>query len=481
MCSFFDVNQANVVKAGLLSIGLQAYWSQFKELRPNLARYHEIINDEIASHGVEVLDVGMVDTIDKSKEAAIKLASSDVQMVFVFVSTYSLSSILLPVAQRVRAPFFLLNLQPVKALDYERFNSIPDRGVKTGIWLEHCQACSIPEIAGVFNRAAITYEIITGFLHDPGVWTEVGHWIEAMKVRDALRNGRVGVLGNYYNGMLDVYTDLTNLSIAFGVHVELLEMSELKVLRDKVTAPEVKSKIAEFRSVFEVAAECDQVELERAARTAKALDQLTATRQLGALAYYYEGMDGDEYRNIVTSVIAGNTLLTGRGIPVAGECEVKNALAMKIMAEFNAGGSFSEFYLMDFNDDVIFLGHDGPAHSAISEGKVKLVPLPVYHGKPGEGLSVQMKVRHGQVTLLSVVQGVDKILLLVAEGESVPGATLEIGNANSRYRFPIPVKEFINRWSKVGPSHHCAIGVGHIAGKIEKLGFLLDMEVVRIC
>ncbi len=128
------------------------------------------------------------------------------------------------------------------------------------------------------------------------------------------------------------------------------------------------------------------------------------------------------------------------------------------------------------------MGHDGPGHIAIAEGKTKVRPLQVYHGKVGRGLSVEMSVKHGPVTLLSVVQTVEgKLKLLVAEAESVPGPILEIGNTNSRYRFPIGARRFVNEWNAQGPAHHCAVGVGHIAHKIEKLGRLLGLETTQIC
>jgi L-arabinose isomerase len=468
------------VRIGLFGIGLDTYWNQFEGLRDNLKKYQSQIKEKMESFGAEVIDAGMVDNPEKASEAALLLKTTDVEMVFLYISTYALSSTVLPVVQKVKAPIVLLNLQPVAQLDYQKFNALADRGKMTGIWLEHCQACSVPEIASVFNRAGIQYDIITGYLFDENAWNEIEEWTQAARVAVELRNNRMGILGNYYGGMLDVYTDLTRQSTTFGTHFEILEMCELKNLRDAVTEEQLKNKIDEFYTSFDVTPECEPIEIERAARTSVALDQLVSNHNLHCLAYYYEGQPGNEYENIVTSVIAGNTLLTGKNIPVAGECEVKNAQAMKIMSEFGAGGSFSEFYLMDFNDDVVYLGHDGPAHLAIAENRVQLVPLPVYHGKPGKGLSIQMTVKNGPVTLLSVVEGKDDVFLLVAEGESVPGPTLQIGNTNSRYKFPIGAKEFINRWSKQGPAHHCAIGVGHIAGKIEKLGKLLNIEVVKI-
>lgn len=469
------------VNVGLFGIGLDTYWDQFDGLLERLEGYQKQIANKMAEFGAVVMDAGLVDSPVKAREAADYLKKSDVDIVFLYVSTYALSSTVLPIAQKLKCPIIILNIQPVAAIDYERFNNLGDRGKMTGEWLAHCQACSVPELANVFNRAGIGYEFVTGYLGEQAVWNDIKGWIEAANVAAAMRNNRLGVLGHYYCGMLDVYTDLTKQAAAFGTHIELVEMCEVKKYRDAVTDLEVEAKIKEFHSTFEVVEACEQEEIERAARTSIALDKLVEAHNLGSMAYYYEGEAGNEYENIVTSVIAGNTLLTGKNVPVAGECEVKNAQAMKIMDSFGVGGSFSEFYAMDFNDDIVMLGHDGPAHFAIAQGNVQLVPLPIYHGKPGNGLSIQMTVKHGPVTILSVVESKDGVFLLVAEGESVPGPILQIGNTNSRYRFSIGAKAFMNQWSKQGPAHHCAIGVGHIADKIEKLGHILGLEVVKVC
>ena len=470
-------------KIGLFGIGLDAYWPQFKGLKERLQAYVQVVYDRLRRPGVEIVNLGLIDTAPKALEAGHRFRQEDVDLIFLYVTTYALSSTVLPVVQRARVPVIVLNLQPEAAIDYAQFNQMGDRTAMTGEWLAHCAACPVPEIANVFNRASIDFQQITGMLHDdPICWNEVDDWIEAARVANIMFHNRLGLMGHYYCGMLDIYSDMTQHCATFGGHMEIVEVDELAALRRTVTARQLKARVAEFKKAFEVQPDCAAAELERAARTSVALDRLVEEHDLGSMAYYYMGTGNPENEDAISSIILGNSLLTARGVPVAGEYEIKNAQAMKIMDSFRAGGSFTEYYAMDFQDDVVLMGHDGPGHIAIAQGKTKVRPLKVYHGKVGRGLSVEMSVKHGPVTLLSVVQTVEgKLEFLVAEADSVPGPILEIGNTNSRYHFSIGARRFVNEWNVHGPAHHCAVGVGHIASKIEKLGKLLRMQTVRVC
>jgi L-arabinose isomerase len=389
----------------------------------------------------------------------------------------------LPVVQRAKVPVIILNLSPEASINYDVFNKMTDRTRMTGEWLAFCSACPVPELANVFTRAGIKFHQITGMLNkDEECWNEIAEWVQAAKVASIMANNRMGCMGHYYSGMLDIYTDLTQQYAQFGGHIELLEVDELAALRKKVTDKQIKERVQVFHETFEVQSDCSAEELERSARTSVALDLLVQQHQLGSMAYYYKGTGNPDNEDTISYIILGNSLLTGKGIPVAGEYEIKNAQAMKIMDSFGAGGSFTEYYAMDFKEDVVLMGHDGPGHIAIAEGKTKVRPLYVYHGKVGKGLSVEMQVKNGPVTLLSVAeQAGGRLMLLVAEAASVPGPILEIGNTNSRYRFSIGARAFVNNWNSYGPAHHCAVGVGHIASKIKKLGSLLNMEVAQVC
>ena len=468
------------LKVGLFGIGLDTYWPQFEGLENRLIGYLDQVAGKLNNYGAEVLNLGLIDNAEKAFTAGHDFRKGDVDIIFLYVTTYALSSTVLPVVRRAKVPVIILNLSPTAAIDYHNFNRLNDRTKMTGEWLAFCAACPVPEIANVFKRADIPFEQVTGTLNDQQTWQEIEQWVEAAKVANMMSHNTLGLMGNYYSGMLDIYSDITSQCAVFGNHVEIIEPDELTALAESVSSQQIDDKLNEFKTVFEIDPACKESELEKAARTSVALDQLVKRYGLGSMAYYHKGT-GNANGETMSSIILGNSLLTAGGVPVAGEYEIKNAQAMKIMDGFGAGGSFTEYYALDFDDDVVLMGHDGPGHLGIAEGKIKVKPLQVYHGKVGSGLSVEMSVKHGAVTLLSVVENKGKIFFLVAEGESVAGPILEIGNTNSRYRFDIGARKFVEEWNNAGPAHHCAVGLGHISGKVKKLAKLLNIEVIHIC
>ena len=470
------------LRVGLCGIGLDAYWSQFEGLKSRLEGYVEQVAARLTRPGVELVNLGLIDSPARSRVAGHRCRREDIDVLFLYVTTYALSNTVLPLVQRAGVPVIVLNLQPQPAIDYEAFNRLQDRTAMTGQWLAFCSACPVPEIANVLMRARIPFHQVTGVLNEESSWQEIEGWLLAARVRSALSSARLGLLGHYYSGMLDIVTDLTLVSIVFGTHIEILEVDEFSALAAEVTDTHVENRVTEFDVAFDVQPDCPPDELRRAARTSVALDAFVARHDLNAMAYYYKGSGNSANEDTMSSIILGTSLLTARHIPVAGEYEVKNAIAMKIMDSLGAGGSFTEFYAVDFDDDLVLMGHDGPGHIAISQGKTKVRPLTVYHGKVGRGLSVEMSVKHGPVTLLSVVEDVNRrFKLLVAEGECVAGANLEIGNTNSRYRFPLGARGFLQAWNAQGPAHHCAVGIGHVASTLSKAAALMEIGCHQIC
>jgi len=336
------------LKIGLFGIGLEAYWEQFDGLKTRLETYISIVQQKLERFDAEIVCLGLIDNPEKAFNAGKTFRKADVDLIFLYVTTYALSSTVLPVVQRAKVPVIILNLAPEQSIDYKTFNNMENRTKMTGEWLAFCSACPVPEIANVFKRTGIKFHQITGVLNDdPESWQEVEEWIEAAKVARIMTYNRMGCMGHYYSGMLDIYTDLTAQYASFGGHIELIEVDELAAIRRRVTSEQIICRIAEFYEKFDIQNDCPPEEIERAAKTSIALDILVDKYKLGSMAYYYKGSGNVDNEDTITSIILGNSLLTARNIPVAGEYEIKNVQAMKIMDSFGTGGSFTEYYAMD--------------------------------------------------------------------------------------------------------------------------------------
>ncbi|MBK1784942.1 L-fucose/L-arabinose isomerase family protein [Prauserella cavernicola] len=463
-------------KIGLVAGGLGAYWPQFPDLLPTLRRSSEYVSQRIAAHGngaAEIVDVGFISDAQEGAAAAEKLRAADCDLIVGFLTTYMTATMLMPIAQRSGAPVLLINLQPTESMDHAT--------VDTGQWLAYCGACPLPEMANTFRRAGVEFRSVSGYLRDERAWAKIGGWISAASVRTALRHGRHGLMGHLYPGMYDVSTDLTMVSAHFGGHVEVLEFDDLRVRVEQVGDAEVAAKVEEAESIFELDASVNREDLDWGAKVAVGLDRLVADFDLDSLAYYHRGLDGETHERLGAGMILGASLLTARGIPAAGEYELRTSLAMLIMDVLGAGGSFTELQALDFERGHVEMGHDGPAHLAISAKKPLLRGLGVYHGKRGWGVSVEFDVAHGPVTLCGLGQDRDgRYSLIVSEGEVVDGPLMRIGNTTSRVDFGRDPGEWTDEWSASGVAHHWALGVGHRAVELRAVASLLGVPLVEV-
>jgi len=480
---------AEKAKVGIFGIGLAAYWPQFHGLKERLEGYQRRVEERI-SEWATVVSAGLVDDAQRAEAAGATMREAGVDLVFCYVGTYATSSQVLPVVQAAKAPVIVLNLQPRAALDYAHTD--------TGEWLAHCSACCVPEIACAFARATIPFRQVTGMLEPEGelrepsesAWAEIQEWCEAAKVIHTLQRSRLGFLGHPYPGMLDMYSDFTQHHAQLGTHIEVLEMCDLDERVSAATDAEIARIAEETRRIFEISKDSPSDPLAKkpspealdwSYRVAVGLDRLVEDFRLEGMAYYYRGVGGNRYEQLGAGLILGCSLLTARGVPCSGEADLKNCQAMKIMDLLGAGGSYTELYALDFRERFILMGHDGPFHIAIAEGRPILRGLGLYHGKSGRGVSVEASVRNGPITILGVTQTHDgRLKFVAAEGECLAGERLRIGNTNSRLRFALDPAPFINAWCSAGPTHHCALGVGHVLDKIAKVAWLtgLELEVV---
>ena len=459
---------------GLVAGGLGAYWPQFPDLLPQLQRSAARVSQRMRELGdVDVVDVGFISDAQEGALAAERLRVAGCDLIVGFLTTYMTASMLVPVAQRSGAPVLLINLQPTERMDHASFD--------TGAWLAYCGACPLPEMANAFERAGVAFRSVSGHLEDERAWARIARWVRAAGVRGALRHGRHGLMGHLYPGMLDVSTDLTSVSTQLGGHVEVLEIDDLRVRVEAVTDDQTAERVALARSVFEVDATVDADDLAWGARVSVGLDRLVEDFALDSLAYYHRGLDGEQHERLGAGLILGASLLTARGVPAAGEYELRNSIAMLIMDRLGAGGSFTEFQALDFTAGVVEMGHDGPAHLGISARKPVLRGLGVYHGKRGWGVSVEFDVRHGPVTLCGLGQRRDgRFVLVAAEGEVVDGPHLSIGNTTSRVDFGVDPGEWTDAWSASGVNHHWALGTGHHGAELAAVAELAGLEFGQV-
>ncbi len=469
-------------RAGIFGVGLDTYWKQFPGLLEDLLAKKETLKRKLAAHSLELFDFGMIDNAERAAEALPKIEAADLDILFIDMLTYATSATYGMIARRMQIPVILVALQPLQAMDYEHAN--------TYMQLCNDDLCSVPEFTGVAVRMGRRPPpVVLGMLENDAIAdAELAEWCRVAHVLHDLRRARLGHMGHVLEAMLDMQTDPTAVTAAFGAHVVQCEADELLPIYREIDpagaeVAEMKKRILSFFDTPDPVSDpltekLTDADLETAAVAAVALERYVAMKRLDGLAYYYEAEPGSLLRGIVTNFIVGNSLLTAAGFPMCGEFDIKTCIAMLILDRLEIGGSFAEFHPIDFARDTVLVGHDGPHHLNIANGRPVIRSLKKYHGKPGSGAGVEFNIKTGPITMLSIsVNAQGKFKFIVAEGESVEGPIPPTGNTNTHGKFQPDVRTFLKRWAAAGPTHHFALGVGHHAETIRKVADALGIEI----
>ena len=351
--------------------------------------------------------------------------------------------------------------------------------------------CGFPEAYHALMRSGKKPAgLVFGMQIDERLRTALHEWAKAACAVHAFKGVAFGYLGHTYEGMLDMNFDPTSVTRWLGAHVQMLEMCELVNDVMGVTSEEVEHKIAEIHEKFQLmppsyermTTEILDEDVAWAAKVAAGLDKLVADNHLSGLAYYYMGENDNIYERVASNLIIGNSLMTSRGISMAGEADMKTCLAMYLTSALGCGGSFAELCFMAFDYDHIAIGHDGPHDIRISEGKPMIRGLRFLHGKKGHSISVEFPIRFGPVTLVALTQDeTGEYKLVCAQGESVKGWLAKQGNSVTRVDFGMNICDFIEKWTETGVTHHAALATGHCASMVEKFGKLTGIRVEKVC
>ncbi|CAN5352719.1 L-fucose/L-arabinose isomerase family protein [soil metagenome] len=470
-------------RIGVFGVGFYKYWPQFDGLLNDLLKKQDVFIKKLEPYNVDVVDFGMIDNVDSAYQLVPKLKAANLDLIFCDMLTYATSNIFGIVIKSMEVPIVLVALQPSPAMDYSK--------ASTYMQLYNDDICSLPEFAGVAVRMGKRIpDSIVGTLHnDPAADTEIEEYCKIAKVFHDLKTARIGHIGHPIESMLDMHTDATMLTAHFSPHIVQCEEHEIVTQYNNASDEDVKAEMKLILDFFDtpdpvsdpISEKLKHSDLEVAARVSVALQKFVKERNLDGLAYYYEGEANSTTSLVMSNLIVGNSLLTGAGFPMCGESDLKTCIAMFIMDRLDIGGSFAEFHPVDFTENFILVGHDGPHNITIAQGKPVLRSLKKYHGKPGFGAGVEFKIKEGPITMLSIsstYQG--KFKFVITEGESVAGSIPPTGNTNTRGFFKPDVRTFLKAWIKEGPTHHFALGIGHHAATIKKIAEYLNIEAVVI-
>ena len=459
-------------RIGLLPTGHLFYWDQFPGLKEMCLHMLDRMVERLGRIG-QVINPGLTDTSEKAVQAGNLFNNEKVDILLVFPLGYTTGMVVLPCVRQVNVPIRILNTHLDKSYDY--------KSADTTVYLYHEGPCCIPEYAAGLISLGKKFRIRTGPFNSDRFWKEVTADCQGAAAARAFRAINIGIIGETYTGMVDMPTDEHRWLKATGNLIIRPEVEEIEEAFHRVKPAQLQDMYRQFRQMYDVDQSVTDEHMKTSAQLAIAYEEVILKHDIQAFGYYWWGE-----KELITQLRAQSNLAVSRlaamGRPGVTEGDVRTAMGMKILDLLGGGGMFVEFFAIDYSENFLLMGHDGPGNMNMSEGKPKIQHLAVHHGKSGHGLGIDFDVAKGPATILNFSQfdAGDTFKLVYTVAEIVPGDVLNIGNPNCRVKLKQPLHEFFDDWCQQGPSHHMALGSGDYAKEIETFAEAMQFKCVKL-
>ncbi|MEN8255592.1 MAG: hypothetical protein ABFR33_09000 [Verrucomicrobiota bacterium] len=439
-------------RVGLLPLFLNLYNEVLPEEDANgITAFADLIRREYGKRGVEVIPSAACCEAEQFSATVHAFEAADVDAIITLHLAYSPSLESIDALVATDLPLILLDTTPDSGFGFEQ--------AKERILFNH-------GIHGVQDLCNLLIRRGKSFLLEAGHWKKsdvLDRTLSALKgcrIAKALKNARVGIVGEPFKGMGDFLVPFDVLKREIGMEVIPAISEEIAAWMPATDAPDVRKEIEADRTRFATGEYTDESLLNTEA-AGLGLRRWMEEESLSACTLNFSDITGAPGLPVVPFLEVSKAM--ARGIGYGGEGDVLTAAFCGALMQVVPETTFTEMFCPDWDGNRIFMSHMGELNVDTMAGTPVLEQRPYPFSAADEPIIASGCLKPGTAWFLNIAPGRDDSFSLVA-------APVKVCNSGGREKIdggirgwiqpPVPVAEFLKQYSLAGGTHHGVLCYG---------------------
>lgn len=459
------------MKIGLLPMYLKLYDDRIPDMHSRIDTFLNSVSDEFEKRGLQVISSPVCRIRSEFEKSVQAFEEAGVDALVTFHLAYSPSLESSDVLAKTRLPVVVLDTTPT----FE-FGPLQD---PWEIMFNH-GIHGVQDMCNLLIRNRKPFMLEAGHWQKSDVLDRVVGCIRAVKLSESMKNARVGRIGDPFEGMGDFNVPADVLKSTIGVETVPCGTSAILELMKEVKDEEVKREMLMDRATFDTSG-IDEETHRRTIKVCLAIRRWIKKEALTSFSINFTAIDKASGVPTVPFLEASKAMAAGMGY--AGEGDVLTAALDGALASVFPETTFTEMFCPDWENNSVFLSHMGEMNLNLAAEQPRLLEMDFpYTGAQNPAIAYA-RFKAGEAVLVNLAPGPDNTYtLIVSSVEMLPvkGEDKMNNSIHGWFKPPVPVADFLKKYSLSGGTHHCVLVYGKVQGEIVKFGSLMGWKVVEI-